>query len=82
MNKDVFLHELLVEYYASEYGDIFGERLQDLLIKHGLVVERPITAMECKSEWAQEHGLKPGDVTAFQSQELKEFLRTPAPQGE
>ena len=82
MDKDAFLRELLLNYYEHECLEIGGEDVHDLLLKHGFTVERPATAEECESDWAQDYGLNPGDVTAFQTQELKEFLHAPAPKGE
>jgi hypothetical protein len=57
--------------------DIDGGELQELLIKHGLMVEAPATAEDCAMEWAQEWGICPGD-TILKLTELGKAARATA----
>lgn len=56
-----FVKDLLA-LWSEDYSDIDGADFQGLLVKHELVKERPATEEDCKTEWAQEYGLEPGDT--------------------
>lgn len=74
-NIDAFLGELLDNFVEHQYTDIDACDFQELLCKHGLCVERPITADECEAQWAQEYGYEPGDTMFAYSDEMKALMQ-------
>lgn len=57
-----FLKDLLEDYRERDFSDIDGGDFQDLLIKHGFLIQAEITKEECEEDWALEWGYEPGDL--------------------
>lgn len=72
MDKDIFIRDLLMLY--GDGDDIDAVDLQDLMLKHGLLVARPLTAEEAQQEWARQWDCGEGDPWNFYSDELKAIL--------
>lgn len=71
---EAFVGDLLLTYTDHDHMDIDGSDFQDLLVKHGLMVEAEITAAECEEPWAQEWGYEPGDTFCRYTPLCKELM--------
>lgn len=75
MNINAFVVELIETYRDHHCGDIDGATVQDLLLKHGLCVERPITKEEAEEEWAEAFDIEEGDTAVVDSEEFAALKR-------
>lgn len=57
-----------------EGTDVDGADLQDAAVKHGLFVERPLTAEEATLPEPSEYDCREGDTWLWHSDALKAFL--------
>ena len=58
----LFIGDLLDDYSEGSWQDIDGSFVQELLVKHGMVVEATLTEEDCDMEWAQNFDGEPGDT--------------------
>lgn len=75
MNIKAFVKELVGGYREHGCLDIDGADFQELLVKHGLCIERPATKEDAATEWAQDYDIEEGDTVVVDSPELKAFLK-------
>ena len=57
--------------------DIDGGDLQEKLIEHGLLIERPATQEDCETDAGLDYDMSPGDPWLESAPELKAFLDSP-----
>jgi hypothetical protein len=69
MNINAFVVELVAMYRAHDCMDIDGADFQELFVKHGLGIERPITAEEAGQVW-YEWDAEEGDLCVMDSEEF------------
>ena len=71
-----FTVRILRLYWDNDCCDLAGEDLQDLAVKCGLAIERPITEEELKEDSrAYEYGCEPGDTWVFPTDETTQLLK-------
>lgn len=70
MNINAFISEFIGSYREHGCMDMDGGDIQDMLAKHGLIIERPATEEDCASEWGQDYGVELGDTVYVDSPEL------------
>ena len=80
MNIRAFIRELnqlgrfhLEPALAGE-PDMRSGYIADLMLKHGLMVQREATVEDCELEWCKHHDVQLGEVRYFDSDELIAFL--------
>ena len=76
MNKpEEFTARLMRLYWQNDCCDIDGEDIQEIVVKSGLAIERPVTAEDiANSDHMQEWGVEPGDTWVFPSPLLLDLL--------
>lgn len=75
MNLEAFIAELVDDYRLHGCMDIDGGDFQEMLIKHGLCVERPATVEEAGEAWCQDYDIKAGDTIVADCPELAALRR-------
>ena len=70
MDIEAFAIDLVNFWREHDCMDIDGADFQGMLVKHGLVIERPATQEDCEEEWAQEYGTEIGDPVFLNSSEF------------
>ena len=77
MNKDGFLRALFKSCAEHDWFDVDSADLQEMMVRHGFLVERPATEEDCQTSWAQEWGLEVGDSHIASTDEMKAFMNKP-----
>ena len=75
MDIEAFVIDLTKLFKRQDWDDIDGCDYQDLLIKHGLAIERPATEEDCKLNWASEYGVEVGDTIIVDSEEFSKLMK-------
>jgi len=70
MNLEAFIVELTNLWTDHDHMDIDGADFQDMLVKHGLLLETKATAEDCETEYAQDYGVEIGDPWCVYAPEL------------
>lgn len=70
MDIEGFIAWIVEDARDHGWSDIDGGSLYEALVRHGLCVERAITAEEAKEDWALDYDLREGDEGCFDSPEL------------
>lgn len=78
MNINAFIAEFIGNYREGYCMDMDGEDIQDMLAKHGLIIERLATEEECAEAWGQDIDLEPGDTVYVDSPELAAIRKAEA----
>jgi len=72
MNIPEFIRWLVTE--RADGVGIDGGDLQEQMIEHGLLIERPATEDDCKTDVGLDYGLRPGDTWIETSPDLVAML--------
>lgn len=69
-----FATDLLRDYVKHSHGDIDGADVQDMIVKHGLGIPRPITQAEIDSDLYEMYDPAAGDEIVVYSEEMLRLL--------
>lgn len=75
MDLKPFVRDLLLAHHYADFYDIDSGDFQDLLVKHGLCIERSATEDDCAQEWAQEYEYQVGDDIIVYADEIKALIQ-------
>ncbi len=74
--SEEFTARLLSSYWDNDSCDVDGADIEDMAVKAGLAIERPVTQDDIDgSEHLQEWDMEPGDTWFFASPELLALMR-------
>lgn len=70
MNLNAFVFDLVTLYREHDCMDMDGGDIQGMLVKHGLMIERPATEDDLEDESLRSFGVEPGDVILVYAEEF------------
>ncbi len=74
--SEEFTARLLSDYWDNDCGDMDGAEIQEMAVKSGLAIERPVTQEDIDgSTRMQEWDMEPGDLWTFATPELLALMR-------